>query len=315
MFSIQLSLHFFTILAVSVISLTVLYTSNFGLLTTFKYFITVYSLNFNSIAAHHIFEDSGISQRNKRKIEGLFSRLLTNVRTRLKEKQIYTEDLRFLINSFFLIEYIKKSSNVDESFDAITRNKLWDFWNYEALSNIVKKFAADDAEIASLMETYQQDLESYKATTKIIDHIAAVQEQPSEKEQLQRPARYDHQYYLTLTMKLNMRFNEHSLKYIDELWTEFANLYGLPSHVALLEHIHRGCVSIMWLIPSSLASEILDETPLSDDFYRMHEILRVEFDGKCIYQEENGHLEIHVNKEREKDQQFAMPNTEEPQGI
>ena len=145
------------------------------------------------------------------------------------------------------------------------------------------------------MEDYRQHLESYKVAERLIDHIDAFSLTPEEDQ----AARYDQQYYKTFSM----RFNEPSLKYIDDLWNEFATLYSLPPHVALLDHVHNGCVSIVWLLPSHLASQILDATPLSaGDFYQKHNITRVEFDGTCVYQECQGNLLVATSD---------IPNTNE----
>ena len=232
------------------------------------------------------------------KIVGNFYKMLIKVRRKLREKPINTEDLKFFINGIFHGEYIPNSSDINKIFEAVNRHRLWDYWNYYSLENIVLVFAIDDPELTFLMETYRQDLESYKVTTKIIHHIAAVNAMPSEEEDHEQPARYDRHYYQTLSLKLNTRVTVRSLKYIDDLWNKFANLYNLPPRVALLDHIHRGCVSVVWYIPSYLAPQI-HLAPLSDAFYCKHEITRVEFDGRCIYQEEEEHHnEVYVDKGR-----------------
>ena len=239
------------------------------------------------ITAHSVTDDNEIKQRNKKKIVGKFSKLLNKVRRKMKEKPI-SEDFRFLMNSYFLKEYISKSSDVNETFDTVNRLKLWDYWNYEVIANIVQEFAADDPELTSMMEAYKQDLESYKVTEKLIDHIAAFSLIPEEEDELKQAERYDQHYYKTLSMKLRMRFTDHSLKYIDDLWKEFATLYSLPPRVALLDRVHKGCVSIVWLVPSHLTPQILDAIPLSGDFYHKHDITGAEFDGICIYHESQG---------------------------
>ena len=263
------------------------------------------------IFTHVVQEDSGaggIAQRNMEKIVGNFYKMLIKVRRKMREKPINAEDLKFFINGIFHGEYIPNSSDINEIFEAVNRHRLWDYWNYYPLENIVLVFAIDDPKLTFLMETYRQDLESYKVTTKIIHHIAAVNAMPSEEEDHEQPARYDRRYYQTLSLKLNTRVTVRSLKYIDDLWNKFANLYNLPPRVALLDHIHRGCVSVVWYIPSYLAPQI-HLAPLSNAFYRKHEITRVEFDGRCIYQEDEGHHvssqlqhhdEVYVNKERNK---------------
>ena len=247
-------------------------------------------------------EDSGakgIAQKNMQKIFGNFSRMLTKVCRKLREKPINAEELKFLINSYFQGEYIPKSSDINEIFEAANCHKLWDYWNYYPLENVVQLYASDDPELTLLMETYRQDFESYKVTTKIIDHITAVNAKSSEEEEHEKPS-YDRRYYQTLSLKLNATVTGHSVKYIDDLWNKFANLYNLPPRVALLDHIHRGCVSVVWYIPSYLAPQI-HLAPLSNVFYRKHEITRVEFDGRRIYQEgEEHHDELYVNKGRNK---------------
>ena len=223
-------------------------------------------------------------------MEAKFAMLLMNTCRKLKEKPINVEDFVMFLTSYmyFTMECISKSSSLHEIFETITRHKLCDYWNYCALEEIVKGFAANDPEMTSWIDTYKQDLKSYKVTTKLIDHIAASDDciasvSPSEKEQ---PARYDQQYYQQLSLKLKMKFTDRTLVYIDDLWSEYAELYGLPPYVALLDCIHRGCVSIVWVIPSHLAPQIRSTTPLSADFYRKHEITRVELGEECIYQEE-----------------------------
>ena len=228
---------------------------------------------------------------NQRKMETKFAMLLMNTCRTLKEKLIDVEDFQMFLTGYFPSECIPKSSNIHEIFEAITRQKLWDYLNYRPLEEIVKRFAADDPEVTSWVETYKQDLKSYKVTTKLIDHIAAASAEsipPSEEEQ---PARYDQHHYERLSFKLKMKFTDHTLDYIDDLWNEYAELYGLPPYMALLDCISEGCV---WLIPSHLASQIRSTTPLSADFYRKHEITRVELGEECIYQEKEEHQKVYM---------------------
>ena len=130
----------------------------------------------------------------------MFSKLLSKIRRKLKKKPI-AEDLKFLLNSYFLQEYVTESSDVEEIFDTVNHYKLWDYWNYEAIANIVEEFAADDPELTSLIENYKQHLQSYKVAEKLIDHIDAFSLAPEEEEV--QAARYDQQYYKTLSMKLH----------------------------------------------------------------------------------------------------------------
>ena len=241
-------------------------------------------------------ENVQIAQRNKQAIDVKFATLLMKTCRKLGGRQINMEDLHVFLTPFG--KCIPKSSSIHEIFEAITHHKLWDYWNYYLLEGIVQAFAADDQEITSWIETYRQDLQSYKVMTKLIDHIATADFVPTVGESLsdeERPARYDKQYYQELSLKLETNFTDHSLKYIDELWAKFANLYGIPPRVVLLDRIHKGCVSIVWLVPSRLAPQILKAPPPSDEFYHKHEIIKVEFNGTCLYQEEKKVDQVHMH--------------------
>ena len=243
-----------------------------------------------------------ITRRSRQVIEAKFALLLMRTCRKLRKKPIDFVDLRTFLKKFLpqVRDIIKSSSDINEIFDAIGDHELWDYWNYYPLEKIVEAVdAADDPDISSLIETYKRDLEAYKVTTKLIDLIAAADSESildtssSEGEQLEQPARDDEHYYQSLSKKLKTKFTHHTLKYIDNLWNECANLYNLPPRVALLDHIRKGCVSIVWLIPSHLVPKIDSAASHSSDFYHKHEITRVELGGKCIYQEEEKYLEVH----------------------
>ena len=127
-------------------------------------------------------------------------------------------------------------------------------------------------------------------TTKLIDAADSVPIVDRSKEQLAKPARNGKQYYQTLSVKLGAEFTDQTMDYIDNFWKKFAELHNLPPHVAILDSIHEGCVSIVWRIPSHIAPKILDAAPPSDEFYRSHGITRVEYGGEAIYQEGKVHV-------------------------
>ena len=95
--------------------------------------------------------------------------------SKLAGREINMKDLRVFLRTFSPGECIPESCDIHEIFEALTSNKLWDSWNYLPLKKIVEGFAADDQELASLIDTYKQDLKSYKATTKLIDLISVAE--------------------------------------------------------------------------------------------------------------------------------------------
>ena len=191
---------------------------------------------------------------------------------------------------------IPETSDIHEIFEALSSNKLWDSWNYLPLKKIVEGFAADDKELESWIGTYKQDLKSYKATTKLIDRISVAESDStvdeSEEEEQDKPARYDKRFYRKLSLKLKTKFTDQTMEYIEDLWDEIADLYDLPHYVILLDSVRKGCVSIVWRIPSHIAPKILEAPPPSEEVYRKHEITRVEYGGEGIYQEGKVHRYI-----------------------
>ena len=205
--------------------------------------------------------------------------------SKLEGKQEIMKGLRIFLQRLFSTgRCIPESSSIHNIFCAITGNKLWDSWNYYPLEKIVEKFAADDTEIASWIEAYVQDLESYKVSTKLFDYISAADSNSTVEQ------RCDKQYYQKLSVKLRMKCLDQTMDYIDNLWDEIAGLFGLPPCVVLLDSIRKDCVSIVWYIPSHIAPKILNAAPPSDEFYHKHEITRVEYDGEGIYQEGEVHI-------------------------
>lgn len=122
------------------------------------------------------------------------------------------------------------------------------------LEKVVREFMGDDQEMMSLIETYKKDLTAYKTTTKLVEYAILSEHQRTHYE-------YDRQYYSELTFKLETMFTDHTLEYIENLWNEFAALYNLPLHVALLQCIHKEPVSVVRFISSQLADIIHDGAP------------------------------------------------------
>ena len=234
-----------------------------------------------------------IAQRNKQTIDAKFATLLIRTCEKLEGREINMKDLRTFVISYFPSACIPLSADIHEIFEALSRNKLWDSWNYLPLKKIVEGFAADDKELESWIDTYKQDLKSYKATTKLIDRISVADSDStvdeSEEEEQDKPARYDKRFYRTLSLKLKTKFTDQTMEYIDDLWDEIADLYDLPHYVILLDSVRKGCISIVWRIPSHIAPKILETAP-SDKLYHKHGIMRVEYGGEGIYQERKVHI-------------------------
>ena len=194
-------------------------------------------------------EDScaiAIVKQSQQKINSKFGALLEDSCKKLREKQINMKDFcRFLEGLFPPRDCIPESSSIDEIFKVITHNKLWDYWNYFPLQQVVREFVGDDQELNAQFKTYKEALAAHKVTIKLVDYIAAVASDPRgddlplEEDQLdepeQKPVKYDQRYYRKLSVKLEVKFTSHTLEYLDDIWEEFTDLYNLPPLVTLLD--------------------------------------------------------------------------------
>ena len=125
-----------------------------------------------------------------------------------------------------------------------------------------------------------------KVSTKLIDYISVAESDYRPDEKHEKSGR---EYYQEISVKLgDTTVADCSLEYIDDLWNEIVTIYDLPSDVAILHSIHKGCILIVWCIPSCIGPKILEAPLPSDKFYRKHGIIRMEYGGECIYQERNG---------------------------
>lgn len=241
---------------------------------------------------------TAIEQRNQQKINRKFGELLEESCMKLREKGVDMKGFCLFLRGFFPQgDWIPESPSVDVVFEVITRNKLWDYWNFNPLATIIDRYLSEDKEMKVKIDTYKTELASYKATTKIVNYIKTVpsdssSDDSSEEEQTPVKLKYNRRYYRKLSVKLDMEFTDHTLEYLDDIWKELAGLFNLPSIVALLDFIREHSILIVWYIQSHFAPQILKTAPHSVDFYLKHHITRVEFDGVCIYPQAREFIEV-----------------------
>ena len=176
-------------------------------------------------------------------------------------------------------------SDLTKVFDAITRHGLWDSLHYSPLVRIVQKFGAGDSEMEAWIRNYKKNVRSYTFLTTVEDCIdselvTCAELAPAKK------AKYDFRCCCPVEMKTD--FDDHCLHYLTEVWKMFSDRYLLPDSppTALLDHVRRGCVSVVWLVPSYLISQLLKRVQVDTNFFRKHRIVKVTVGGYVVYEEE-----------------------------
>ena len=239
-----------------------------------------------------------ITHQNEQNIKVKYSTLLINVRGRLQQKGIDAGDFRqFVIPLFPPGDCIPHSADLAEMFEAITRNGLWNFWNYRSLEGIVQHFGAGDVEMSGWIKEYKADLAGFKACTKIANYLSVVDsnssfdESDSEQPTSRKPAKYDYRYFQTLSLKLKANVTDRSLLYIDNLWSSVSECFLLPPLSALFHHIHKGCITVVWLLPTGLVPQLLKQIRQAGDFFQQHHIASVTLNDQCVYDEQTSAVE------------------------
>ena len=239
-------------------------------------------------------EVAEVTSQNKRNITAKYATLLTNVYNRLhnklQEKTLDIQEFRlFVIARFPPGDCIPQSENLGNVFEAITRNGLWDFWNYQLLEDIVHQFGGDDKQMEDWMNKYKADLVGFKICTKIIHYLRVVesdssfdesdQDQPTQ----QKLAKYDRKYFRKLSLRLKVKVTDQSLSYIDDIWRSVSEYLLLPPLAAILDCICKGSITVVWLIPIGLVPQLLKQIRQAGDFFQQQNIESVTVDDQCVY--------------------------------
>ena len=105
---------------------------------------------------------------------------------------------------------------------------------------------------------------------------------------LSTPAKYDREYYKTLTIKIGRPVTDQTLQYIADIWKAVATFLVIPSLTALLDRVVAGSLVISWKIPQLFAMQIRVNSTGREAaaFFQAHQIVEVKIDDDCMYRYE-----------------------------
>ena len=219
---------------------------------------------------------------------------MREVLRKLNRKDIDMEEFVTFVEQQFPAKFVasipdSEKEKISTMFRAISSNLLWSYDHYFPLKSIAEEFAEDDTK--SLIESYERELASFYATTKLADYIALCQDEENVADPdvplAPNPAKYDREYYQTLTIKLDKPVTDQALQYIADIWKAVAKLLVIPSLTALLDRVVAGSL-ISWKIPQLFAMQIgVNSTGReAAAFFQAHQIVEVKIDDDCLYRYE-----------------------------
>ena len=183
---------------------------------------------------------AAFAHANRQTIKIKFADFQTKVCNKLLKKGVNTEMFQlFVINQFPPGKCVLQfPASLPNTFEAITRQGLWDYFHYSPLVQIVKKFCPNDVEMHSCMQAYKKDLKSFSIVTTVEAYIEAdldVADPPESR------AKYNPRYYRPVGW--GSKQIDHTLQYLDDVWKLFSSgQYLVPDSppVVLLDRISKG---------------------------------------------------------------------------
>ena len=212
---------------------------------------------------------------------------LTNVRDKMLKNGVDIETFWFFVAALFppgdCIPPLPTS--LTRVFEAITHHGLWDCLHYSPLVRIVRKFGAGDPEMEAWIHDYKKDVKAYTIVASIEDCIESELDACTDQSRVDS-AKYDPRYNRPVEWKAD--FVDHSLQHLTNVWEMFSDQYLVPDTppTALLDRVRKGCVSVTWLVPAYLISQLIERVKIDVTFFRQHRILKVKVAGEVVYEEE-----------------------------
>ena len=154
-------------------------------------------------------------------------------------------------------------------------NLYWDFLNYTLLEHIVTNFGNNDTKAA--MANYVTELVAFRKATNLSDFIShwpCAGEAPPDMSEL----------VTKIKKKMEKDWSNCTLEDVEQFRRTLTQKLLLPSFAVLLRNAEQGCISLTWLIPSSivkLLSKDIHNTKL--DWFKEHHIEGLAIDGQDLY--------------------------------
>lgn len=231
---------------------------------------------------------SAIIRENLDTIRSKFACLVLTVSRVFQQKKIDVNSVRLFLCTRLgckSSDCIPYSESLKEIFEGISRNGLWSYRNYAPIRDVVETFGAEYTELFGHIEAYENALAGFNLATKIVDYVKVNDDIDKEEDVLEKPMKYNRQFYRPLSLKLKLNVTNESLAYVDQLWKKLAKFFLLPSLTALLESIACGSLTVTWLVPCSFIEEITTNSLRSACFFRELGIAMVYVEEEVLYDE------------------------------
>ena len=187
------------------------------------------------------YESNAMLKLNLSKIKYEFAKLQLDVQRALDsgEAKGTIEDVYHYLVTVFQCDI--PSASFTDMFVSITLRGLWNYRHYSPLENFIEEFLPSRN---NRMLEYKNSLAGFQATTKLVHYIekASLPLTGVDQEYSIEKSCFSKEDYRKLSVRLNLKqpLSEVSLKYMEDLWSDLAQEFELPSLTAVIKRILEG---------------------------------------------------------------------------
>jgi hypothetical protein len=222
---------------------------------------------------------------NLEDIKSRFAILRRDVQLALVENHVTPEDVYAVLVEMFGCRDLIPKTSLEEMFTAVTSQQLWDYRHHSPVEKLFRRFLPDHL---SLMREYKGHLSGFYTTTKLIDYITYTSIDSTAVDKLDLRKLTDANYQkLKVKLELDRKIDTISLKYVQDLWEEFAEEFDIPYLTAVIGELLSGSLHITWVITSEIANKIVAGVHKSSFFQNHPNIIYVAINGRVHYDEVN----------------------------
>ena len=206
-----------------------------------------------------------LAQKDDSTIKMKYTTLKINIKTALENKVEKKDAIKEVIKEYIRDQFcdkddiskvLQKRDTISDVFDKLNEFKMWDYSTTDKLFTVAEVFLDDDEDIMADIEDYRRSFLGHEKCILIKEMLS---ENPSVDISLLDPTSYMSRVRKECTWKIieNEETHSYSLKYLKDIWQklDFENFEVLN---LVLDGIHKGCMEVVWYIPSATAQAFID---------------------------------------------------------
>ena len=222
-------------------------------------------------------------------LENKFKDLVRNTFERLKQAKVCLEEfyakvsnmgvsLRHVAGIYFEESFGKVIATASLAFFWGKLNRFWDFFNYELFLHVVQTMFTDTHDpLRCAVDSYVQEIETFCTATIVSDffHVWPFSiDKPQEKDIVE---------FKQTVVKVNKQWEDCTLRDVKDISRIFAQSFFLPREFLLLAGEGKSSVSLLWLVPPSLARTVEEEVAQMNEFLSGNGFLSVIVNNCQVY--------------------------------